>query len=382
MGLLFETCWGDVASVLVGLIGVAYYLVQRIYGIWERKGLYFIKPVFPYGNFKEALLQQKSFGDQVDDLYNRSTEPVIGIWTAFKSTILIRDPEVVRQVFIKDFTTFHDRGLYCDEQRDPLSGHLFSLPGDKWRKMRAKLSPTFTSGKLKAMFSTLIDCGGPLDAFVAKVAAKEGTLEVRELLAQYTTNIIASVAFGIEVDCIADPDTSFRKFGRKVFQPSFSNGFRGAVSFLFPSLFSWLGLKSVDADVEDFIMTLVRKNMEHREKNNISRKDFFQLLVQLRNTGNIQEDDNWSSTVTSEIKSLSIEECAAQVFVFFIAGFETSSTTMSFALYELAKNQECLKRAQSEIDDVLAKHNGELTYESVSEMKYLDWCIDGKNLNI
>lgn len=60
------------------------------------------------------------------------------------------------------------------------------------------------------------------------------------------------------------------------------------------------------------------------------------------------------------------------------AGFETSATTISFCLYELAKNQEIQKRVQKEIDRVLAKHDGDLTYESLSEMEYLGWCFHGK----
>lgn len=240
MALLFNTGVQDIVALLVGLIGVAFYFVQRSYGIWARKELYYVKPHFPYGNFKETILQRSSFGDLIGDLYNSHPEqPVVGIWAAFKPTLLIRDPEIVRQVLIKDFNTFHNRSLYCDAERDPLSGHLLALPGEKWHRMRTKLSPSFTTGKLKGMFSSLVDCSGALDAFVAKVALEQGTIEIRELLAQYTTNIIASVAFGIEVDCIGNPETPFRKFGRKVFEPSFKNGLRGSLQFLVPTLYSW-----------------------------------------------------------------------------------------------------------------------------------------------
>lgn len=142
---------------------------------------------------------------------------------------------------------------------------------------------------------------------------------------------------------------------------------------------SYLKIKSVDNDVEEFFLSIVKQNMEHREKNNITRKDFFQLLVQLRNTGDIQVDGLWDTKITNDEnqKKLSINECAAQSFVFFLAGFETSSTTMSFALYELSKNPECQRKVQLEIDDILKKHNGQITFESVLEMKYLDYCIDG-----
>lgn len=63
-------------------------------------------------------------------------------------------------------------------------------------------------------------------------------------------------------------------------------------------------------------------------------------------------------------------------FIFWIAGFETSSTTMGFCLYELAKNEDVQNRVRKEIDEVLARHKGEITYESVNEMQLLEMCID------
>lgn len=155
------------------------------------------------------------------------------------------------------------------------------------------------------------------------------------------------------------------------------NGIRNALSFFYPSLMRIFRLKSVDQNVEDFMFSIVTKTLEHREQNNISRKDFFQFLVQLRNTGAIQQDGDWDTLIANEgaKKELSIAECAAQVFVFFLAGFETSSTTMAYSLYELARNPDCMQRVHLEIDLVLSKYNGELSYEAIGEMKYLDLCI-------
>lgn len=54
---------------------------------------------------------------------------------------------------------------------------------------------------------------------------------------------------------------------------------------------------------------------------------------------------------------------------------------MSFCLFELAKHQHIQRKVQEEIDEVSARHNNQITYESVGEMKYLEACIDGKNVS-
>ncbi|GBP17682.1 hypothetical protein EVAR_8671_1 [Eumeta japonica] len=66
----------------------------------------------------------------------------------------------------------------------------------------------------------------------------------------------------------------------------------------------------------------------------------------------------------------------AQCFIFFAAGFETSATTASFLLYELAKDQKSQERARQEIRDWLHKRDGRLVYECVTELPFLEQCMD------
>lgn len=77
---------------------------------------------------------------------------------------------------------------------------------------------------------------------------------------------------------------------------------------------------------------------------------------------------------------LTMEQIAAQCFVFFLAGYETSSTTMTFCIYELVHNPEIQEKVREEINSVLAKHGGNLTYEATLDMHYMEKVINGKIL--
>lgn len=108
-----------------------------------------------------------------------------------------------------------------------------------------------------------------------------------------------------------------------------------------------------------------------------------QLLLQLKNQGYVSVDKNEADSEeiqkepTKEIKKMTINELAAQVFVFFVAGFETSSSTLSFCLYELAKNKNIQRRAQEDVDRVLKSEGTDgFTYDLLSELKYVEYCID------
>lgn len=72
---------------------------------------------------------------------------------------------------------------------------------------------------------------------------------------------------------------------------------------------------------------------------------------------------------------MSYEDIAAQVFVFYIAGSETSSSTVAYTLYELTQNEELMDRAQEDIKLTLENHDGVLSYESINEMKFIDLCV-------
>lgn len=56
----------------------------------------------------------------------------------------------------------------------------------------------------------------------------------------------------------------------------------------------------------------------------------------------------------------------------FVEGYESSSSVLGFAIYEMARNPDIQERLHVEIMDVLAKYDGQFTFDALQEMKYLD----------
>ena len=288
------------------------------------------------------------------------------------------DPDIIKHIMQKDFQHFINHGVSLDEKIDPLNGHLFNLEDEKWKNMRIKLTPTFTSGKMKMMFQTLADCSIGLKDIMDESAANHSPVDIKNILGRFTTDIIGSVAFGLECNSLKNPDAEFRKYGKKIFEVSTSERLKTlSLSILPKSVVRALNLKRTKPDVEQFFMKAIRDTVDYREKNNVYRKDFLHLLIQLKNRGSVEEDDKLSDGGKLTEKALSMNELAAQAYVFFLAGFETSSTAMTFALYELATNLHVQDKLRKEINTVLAKHDGQLTYAAVMEMAYLEKVLHG-----
>nr|AKZ17689.1 cytochrome P450 monooxygenase CYP6BK19 [Tenebrio molitor] len=364
-------------SLIKDLIGVAVALVVVLIGYykwsftyWKRKNLPYVEPSIPFGNLSSPLKGKESMGMAMFRLYNEMKHNKWkhgGIYFLARPMYYVIDPDYIKNVMATDFHHFVDRGLYYNEKADPLSAHLFTIGGAKWRNLRMKLTPTFTSGKMKMMFQTLVDCEAGLQARIEQECQQKEPIDIKEVLACFTTDVIGSCAFGLDCHTFKEENSPFRIYSKKVLNISAIEMLKRMVAFSFPDMATALSVTLTPKDVESFFMKVVKDTVKYREEKDVQRKDFMQLLIDLKNN-KLAEEDGYKH----DGRTLTVEEIAAQSVVFFVAGFETSSTTMSFALYELAKNQDIQEKVREEVKSVLAKYDGKITYEAIHDMKYMD----------
>lgn len=245
---------------------------------------------------------------------------MVAVWHNLEAELL---ENIFSQVLIRDFSYFHDRGIYFNAEVDKLSANIFFLRGKKWKALREKLTPTFSSGKLKQMFFTVLDVGQRLQQHLAPFAEREADVEMRDILGRFMTDVIASCAFGLETDCLNNPDSRFRAMGKKMINFPKSKALRLILASTFQKQARALGVRWNDKDVTEFFMNVVRETIHYRKQSGLRRNDFMQLLIDM-----MKDDDNSDvasdglETTESEQNNglLTFEEIAAQAFVFFFAG--------------------------------------------------------------
>ncbi|XP_072392645.1 cytochrome P450 6a2-like [Diabrotica undecimpunctata] len=358
---------------------LAIYVYQKWhYDYWKRRGVYQVQPHFLYGNLKDFSNGNLCISDQLKKLYNEFKSKGLrygGYYAFMKPTFMPIDVNIVKNILQKDFGHFVNRGIYFNKKRSPLSEHLFTLEGEKWKILRGKLTPTFTTGKMKMMFPIMVACSENLTVILKKDVMLQDAVDIKEIVSRFTTDIIISAAFGIECNSLKNSDSEFRKFGRRVFEPGRWEQFKRQMSNSFPKWFlDAIRISLLDHETEDFFMEAVKRTVRYREENTVYRNDFMQLLLELRNKGKISDDHDVTSVGKNDCNShfLSLSEVAAQCFAFFIGGFETSATATAFTMLELAMNLEIQDKLRKEINTVLEKYDNEITYEGIMEMTYLD----------
>ena len=254
-----------------------------------------------------------------------------------------RDIDFIRQITIKDFDHFEDHIAIVESDSDSLFGKsLFSMGGNKWRDMRTTLSPAFTGSKMRHMFELVVECAEEMAKYLSNDAKNEKSIrwEMKELFSRYTSDVIATCAFGIKVNSLEDSTNEFYTVGRNCLKfSSLKVAIRLILIRTLPKLMRAINFELFTANVKRFFKSMVLDTMEEREKKQIYRPDMINILMQVR-SGKLKRQpeektsENMGFATTEELatrrghitSSWTDDELVAQCFIFFAAGFDTSST--------------------------------------------------------
>ena len=288
---------------------------------------------------------------------------IFGISDLNRNQLLVADAEALKDILVRDFHHFMDRQFFV--KVPVMSKFLIFLNGQEWRNMRSIISPTFTSGKIKAMFPLMKQSLENLMTVLERSVTKE--IDILPTFGNFTMDVIAKVAFAVETNTHEDPNHPFVVNAKKLFTfPKWK---------IFPFLFfpKWLleksGIHFLNDDGLSYCIKLAQHMIDERRRTGAKAQQFSDFLELMLQDG---KDENEKCT-----GRLTDEEIIANITLILFAGYHTTSTTLTFATYSLATNSHVQERVREEIRDALANSkSGELDYDTLNNLPYLDAVIN------
>lgn len=290
---------------------------------------------------------------------------VWGIYDARQPLLCILDKDIIKTILVKECYS-----LFTNRRNFRLNGPLYDavsiVEDDAWRRIRGVLSPSFTSGRLKEMFGIMKHHSRSLVEHLKEAAKKDEAADIKEFFGAYSMDVVTSTSFSVDINSMNNPNDPFVFNIKKMLKFDFLNPLFLLVA-LFPMTASVLEKMEFAflpvAVTEFFYASLQKIKSERKADDQKSRVDFMQLMIDSQKA----EKDEVNGTP----RGLNDHEILSQSMIFIFAGYETSSSTLSFFFYNMATNPETMTTLQHEIDEAFP-NQAPVEYEQVMNMDYLD----------
>ncbi|XP_045397327.1 cytochrome P450 3A4-like [Lemur catta] len=332
------------------------------HGLFKKLGIPGPTPLPIVGN---VLSYRKGFWNFDEECYKKYGE-MWGLYDGRRPLLAITDPDMIKTVLVKEcFSVFTNRRLFGPVGF--MKSAISISEDEEWKRIRALLSPTFTSGKLKEMFPIVSQYADVMVRNLRQEAEVGKTVTLKDIFGAYSMDVITATSFGVNIDSLNNPQHPFVEKSRELLRIDLLDPLLVSIS-IFPFLtpiFEALNISIFPNHVTNFFKNSVKRMKESRlQDKQKHRVDFLQLMM-----------DSQNSKETESHKGLSDLELIAQSIIFISGGSETTSSVLSFIMYELATHPDVQQKLQEEIDAALPNKTP-ATYDALLQMEYLDMVVN------
>ena len=383
--LVNPTFWCLTISIAV----YAYIKYITTINYWPSRGVSGPKPKFGSGNFHSFV---NTPFNEVHTQWSKEYGRFFGIMEARRPVLITTDPDVIKEVFIKNGHIFIDRRPASGEKLTRI--HLFFKRGDDWKADRRIMSPSFTSGKMKAMFALMFDCYKKMDEELQRVVKADKEVDAKILFGKLTSTVIARCAFATVIDPYIDENDPLLKHLHGLFK---IGKFRMVLFQFLPgwikNVFQLSPTPEANRYLKQVCMAIVKQRRENGNSGPQNYSDLVQLLLDAghevteevtavpdhESHHGMENDPDAVKSMDAVInnssntkKTLTEDEIIANVILFFIAGFETTSTLLNFASFVLTTQPDIQERLYQELKATFDEKGGHFDYETLASHATLD----------
>ncbi|XP_017039156.1 probable cytochrome P450 6t3 [Drosophila ficusphila] len=356
--------------LLLTILTIKLWLSHK-YDFFKRRGIPFLPASSwsPMGNLGQLLFLRISFGDLFRRLYadpSCDQAKIVGFFVFQTPALMVRDPELIRQVLIKNFNGFLNRYESADEG-DPMGA--LTLPLAKyhhWKENRQSMSRLFTSGRMRdvmypLMLKVVIDLEDHINRKLS--GRSERVIPLSKMCQLYTTDVTGNLFYSLDVGGLRQGNSQLLKKTKELFNTNPRKVLDFMIVFFLPKWGSLLRPKVFSKEYADYMRNLVGEHHQKPQKGD--------LVTQLQSFQRSRSANHYSQHP---------DFIVSQAGIILLAGFETSSALMGFTLYELAKAPEIQERLRKELKEAFGS-TSTLSYDTLIALPYLKMvCLEALRL--
>ncbi|XP_065311301.1 cytochrome P450 3A24-like [Dermacentor albipictus] len=379
----------DAIIVCVTACFLLYIYAARHRNYWKNQNVAHEKFSLIFGPAKRLLLKPVCLSDQ--ERYKKYGR-LFGAYEQGKPCLFVAEPDLIKQVLVKDFQLLPNR-----KQRRTsnllLDNMMVIATVERWRSIRPASSPAFSTGKLRKMNALIQDCARTTCKHLREAAERNDDIDVKRFFGHYSLDVIARCAFGTRLDSHTDATNEFVTQASKAFSARMS--LRLLIAVLFPGLVKYFSFRIATGSEFEYFKNVCQRIINERRQEDFRQEDFLQLMMDAQEGSLASSDDGAADPesklfdvgsenkpeTTKSTKRLSEIEAMAQCVLFFLAGQETTSSTIAFTTYLLALNPDVQEKLRKEVDDCIAENGPEPSLDVISKLTYLH-CVVSEALRL
>jgi cytochrome P450 len=278
----------------------------------------------------------------IADLAYEGHHKMVVMSTPFFSFAFATHPDTAREI-LKNETMDKKLGnpsLFTDM----IEESLVASNKEDWRNQRTIMSPAFHFDFLKQLMPLMTT---KTEELLTKLPKGE-VFDAKRWLSKFTIDVLGLAAFGVDFNAMGETENEYYS----AYQELFNHGMSAFKSVLPPRFKEMLPLPSMKRvhDAKAKLISMTHDIMSNRKKDS-EKKYLLDMMLDAK-------------------PALTMKQFETNIFLFFLAGHETTASALSWALYLLAEHQDIQNRAREEVDRVLqGKH---VTSDVLKELVYMD----------
>jgi len=379
----------------VALFLALYFYVTKNFSRYKDLGVPYERGVFPFGSYN--FITGAHFDIQTEKIHRKfENEKYFGHFLFGKPMVGINDPDVLKQIQVKDFDHFVDRTspetnkkFFAGGDLDDLwAKQLTSLGGEDWKEVRGAFTPIFTSGKMKSMLKFIMQVSEDLTNEFDKKAKAGEEFELKDVFGKFSLDALASSAFGVNGESFTNDKSVFVKHAKRVFQTKFMDVMH-IIARMIPGsqyVYGALKINTTAPEATKFFKDVITQSIRMRKESKERKNDLIDLMLDVMKEDNKEEDkDECEDQYEKDMKlnnngrrrkQIDEDLVVATAMVLLVAGYDTTGVTLSYLAYQLSKNEEVQTRLQEEIDEAFEESGGKFPdYNLIQSLPYLDMVI-------